>query len=278
MILISILLAAAAATQTEGAPTASPKPVDTAWSILQDALKGKAADKRAIAVHSLGITGGNRKAEELAENALVDSNPLVRVEAANALGQMKAERARVKLKAALDDKEIKVVVAAANALYEFKDPEAFEIYYALLTGTRKSKEGLVQSQLDTLHDIKAVEKLAFEAGIGFIPYGGMGLEAWRAVMHDDAAAVQAAAALKLANDPDPRSLKALEGAAAQNKWQVRAAAAMALAKRGDPRLSETVAALLVDENFTVRCTAAAALIRLNEGGQRQRARDQATRK
>ena len=97
-------------------------------------------------------------------------------------------------------------------------------------------------------------------------------------MHDDAAAVQAAAALKLANDPDPRSLKALEGAAAQNKWQVRAAAAMALAKRGNPRLSETVAPLLGDENFTVRCTAAAALIRLNEGGQRQRARDHGSSK
>lgn len=110
----------------------------------------------------------------MAEVALNDADKDVRSEAATSLGRMNARQARPRLRACLNDNEIQVVLACTNALYLFKDPVAYQVYYALLTGNRKSSQGLPQSQLNTLHDRKQLEKLAFETGIGFVPFGGMG--------------------------------------------------------------------------------------------------------
>src|SRR5579884_3466387 len=99
-----------------------PSAVDRAWTVLRDGLDSKTADKRAKAVHALSVLARNAKAEEWAEKALEDPSAEVRIEAANALGQMRAYGARLKLRHALNDTDVKVVVAAANALYAMKDP------------------------------------------------------------------------------------------------------------------------------------------------------------
>jgi len=239
--------------------------VDRAWTILRDGLDSKTAAKRQKAVHALALLQRNARAREWAENALADSNADVRAEAADSLGAMDAQSSRAKLRKALNDNEIKVALAAANALYTLKDPAAYEVFYSILTGERKSSAGLVQSQLNTLKDPKAMEKLAFQTGIGFVPFGGMTYEAWKTVTHDDTSPIRAAAAEKLARDPDPKSRAALETACSDRKWQVRAASAVAIAKRGDPRLARAVIPLLMDDNDTVRNEGAAAVIRLSRG-------------
>ena len=239
--------------------------VDQAWTILKDGVEDKSADKRAKALQALVLLPANRRAEEMAVRALADPSSNVRAAAANSLGQMGDSGARPKLREALNDKEIKVVIAAANALYALKDPAAYDIYYALLTGDRKSNDGFVHSQLKTLKDRSEVEHLAFETGIGFVPFGGMGWEAWKTVTKDDISPVRAAAAEKLARDPDPSTTTALANACSDRKWRVRAAAVTAIAKRGDPALLRAVKPLLTEENDTVRFTAAAAVIRLSSG-------------
>jgi HEAT repeat protein len=247
--------------------SASPPPrtssVDQAWSILQEGAGSKSPDQRAKAIHALALLTANRRAQEMAEKALADSSSNVRVEAATSLGQMGAFSARPKLRTALEDKEAKVVVAAANALFTLKDPVAYEVYYALLTGQRKSSSGLLQSELDTLHDRKAVEKLALETGVGFVPFGGMGWEAWKTVTKDDTSPVRAAAAEKLARDADPKSAEALAESCSDRKWRVRAAVVNAIAKRGDPGMLHDLEPLLEDSNDTVRFDAAAAILRLS---------------
>jgi HEAT repeat protein len=243
-------------------PQSHPAPVDRAWSILQEGLENKSPYTRAKAVHALAVLIGNRRAQERAENALADSDANVRVEAATSLGQIGGISARAKLKAALDDKEVKVVIAAANSLWTLKDPAAYEVYYALLTGERKGSNGLLQSELGTLKDRKAAEKLAFETGIGFVPFGGMTWEAWKTVTQDDTSPVRAAAAERLARDPDSKSADALAKACSDKKWRVRAAVVNAIAKRGDPALLGSIEPLLFDGNDTVRFDAAAAIIRL----------------
>ncbi|MDQ2926081.1 MAG: HEAT repeat domain-containing protein, partial [Acidobacteriota bacterium] len=214
-------------------PLVEGNPIDKARSVLQDDFSSKSSDRRAHAVRALGNIPGDSKAKSMAESALTDGNADVRVEAAIAVGELKGAAAIPKLKEALKDKEIKVVVAVANALYVFKDPAAYQVYYALLTGERKSSDSLVQSQLDTLKDRKQMEKLAFETGIGFVPFGGMGWEAWKTITQNDSSPVKAAAAEKLAKDPDPKSAKALVDATFDKKWQIRAAAANAIGIRGD---------------------------------------------
>lgn len=237
--------------------------VERAWSVLETATADKSSEKRTSGMHALGLVKRNARAERMAEAGLSDENSEVQAAAASALGRMGAVSARGKLRHALEDKDIRVVLAAANALYLLKDPAAYDVFYELLTGERKSAPGVLQSQLAMLKDRRALEKLAFETGIGFVPFGSMSYEAFRRLTHDTSTPVRVAAAQKLAEDPDPKSGEALAVACADKKWEVRAASADALSERGDPRLLHAVIPLLEDENESVRNEAAGAVIHLS---------------
>lgn len=239
------------------------KPVDRAWTILKAGVADSHADKRAKAVRALGLAPENQEIRLMAEKALTDQNSDVRTEAATALGQMHATAAIPKLRVALNDKELSVVLAATNALYILKDPVAYDVYYAIVTGQRKSGVGLLQSQLDMLHNRKQVEKLAFETGIGFVPFGSMAFEAWKTITHGDSGAVVAQALDRLSTDPDPKSQKAIEDACYDGKWQVRAAAVIALAKRANPSSLDYVVSAMQDDSDVVEYEAAAAVIYLS---------------
>jgi len=158
---------------------------------------------------------------------------------------------------------VSVVLSATDALFRLGDPAAFQVYYAVLLGEKKSGEGLVESQMKMLKDPKAMAQMGFEVGIGFVPFAGSGYRVFKAVAKDDASPVRAAAATKLAGDPDPRSGEALAKAAKDPKWIVRAAVVDAIARRGDPSLLNAVVPLLDDEDDAVKFSAAAAIVRLS---------------
>lgn len=246
------------------APATASAPGEKAWSILRDAMKDKNADRRALAVRALGLLAGNADAEESAKNTLRDEKANVRLAAAVALGAMHAERAKIELEGALEDAEPAVVLAAANSLLLINDDLGYDIYFAVLTGERRADKGLIKGQLDTLKDKKQMAKLGFEEGIGFIPFAGMGYEAFKTVSKNDSSPVRAAAAKQLAHDPDPATAKALVAATTDKKWQVRAAALEAIALRDDRSLLTSVAPALDDEKDLVRFTAAACVVRLSE--------------
>ena len=114
-----------------------------------------------------------------------------------------------------------------------------------------------------LKDPKKMASLGIEAGVGFIPFGGLAMSGYKLLTRDDISPVLAAAALMLAKDPDPKSGQALADASAtQDKWLVRAAAFDAIARRGDPSLLKPAETGLQDEKDQVRVSAAAAVIRL----------------
>jgi HEAT repeat protein len=145
-------------------------------------------------------------------------------------------------------------------------PTAF--YYAVLTGERKTAEPLVELQLKMLKDPEALARIGFEQGIGFIPFGGIGLAAFKSFRADNVSPVRAAAAQRLAKDPDPASGRALATATTDEKWLVRASAVSAIAARGDRALVSAVVPRLDDENETVRFNAAASIVRLESGSAR----------
>lgn len=60
-----------------------------------------------------------------------------------------------------------LVFAATGALYQLLDPNAYLIY-ALLTGEKKSGEGLIDSEMKMLKDPKAVASMGLTAGIGYL--------------------------------------------------------------------------------------------------------------
>lgn len=258
MLRVLLMLAASGASPPNATST------NTAWVILEEAAIVKSADQRAKAAHAFGLLTKNKKAEEILGRALLDENMHVRVAAAKSLGQIGAASARSKLRNALNDSEVEVVIAAANSLYQLKDPAAYEVYYALLTGGRKSSGGLLHTQLRILKDRRSMEKLAFETAMGFVPFGGLGYEAWKTVTNDDTSPVRAAAAERLAKDPDPKSGRALADACSDKKAQVRVAAVDAIAERGDAALAGVLIPLLDDGNDAVRFEAAAAILRLKD--------------
>jgi HEAT repeat protein len=239
-------------------------PVDKAWNILRQGAAEKSTDKRAKTFRALALLVKNQSAQKMAENALVDEKPEVRSAAASALGQMGAKGSISKLQQKVrEDGDAGVVFAAADALFRLGDPTAFQVYYAVLLGEKKTGEGLVDSQVKMLKDPKAMANMGFEVGMGFIPFAGAGYGVFKAVTKDDASPIRAAAATKLALDPDPKSGEALTKSAADSKWVVRAAVVDAIARRGDPSLLKAVVPLLDDNNDAVKFSAAAAVIRLS---------------
>ena len=90
-----------------------------------------------------------------------------------------------KLKQMLDDKDNKVVLSAAQALISLKDEDGYQVYYEILTGERKTSKGIVAEQMQTLKDPKKLAMIGFEEGIGFVPFAGIGWEAYRRLAKSD---------------------------------------------------------------------------------------------
>lgn len=240
------------------------KPTHKAWDLLMNAAFSKRIIDRTNGFRALGLLRDNRRARELAESGLKDNIPEVRAAAATALGQMHASESIPKLQHALDDKKIVVVMAAALALRELKDDKsAYAVYYDLLTGERKTGEGLIAEQINTLKNPRELAKIGFSEGIGYIPFAGIGWDAYRTMHKKDPNPARAVAAKFLAHDPDPASAKALMRATDDKNWIVRAAAVEAIAQRGDPSLLSCVERKFSDKQPKVRYSAAAAVIRLS---------------
>ena len=241
---------------------------ERAWLALQDGVKENNAEKRAKAVNALGLLSANREAEGMAIEALGDDKYNVRTAAATALGVMHAVHAIQQLEKALDDDEPAVVLAAANSLMLMKDSRAYDVYYDVLTGNSRPNKGFIKEQLKPFHDPKQVAALGFEEGIGFVPFAGIGYEVVKRVLKSasDSSLVRAAAAKKLAHDPNPASAEALINATEDKSWIVRAAALDAIAQRGDKSLLPKISGSLKDTKDDVRYMAAACIVHLSDLG------------
>ena len=241
---------------------------EKAWAMLE-AASAKSTSEHVIGIRALGLLRDDAHARELAEAALEDSKPEVRVAAATALGQMHATESIPKLQKMLADEKLEVVMAAAHALRELKDTKsAYAVYYDVLTGGRKS-DGLVAQQLNTLRDPKEMTRIGAEVGMGYVPFVGIGWDAWRYTHRKDPNPVRAIAARSLAQDPDPATGLALLEATKDKDWIVRAAAIEAIAERGDPSLEDKIELSFFDSNPHVRYITAAAVIRLTTIAEKQ---------
>jgi HEAT repeat protein len=262
-----ICLAAIATTATFSIAqdTAKQSPQDNAWSVLNTGLKSKNNDLRVKAVHVLGELSDDSKAEDAGLFALTDDNADVRAAAAQALGEMGAKNAKPQLHDAFKDTDPSVIIAAAHSLIQLGDDRGYDVYYAILTGKQKTGTSLTDQQRKMLKDPKKMAALGLQAGIGFVPFGGLAFTGYKMLTRDDTSPVLAAAALMLAKDPDPKSGQALADASAStDKWLVRAATLDAIAKRGDPSLMQAAQDALADPNQQVEYSAAGAVIRLSD--------------
>jgi HEAT repeat protein len=234
---------------------------DKAWSVLRSGVESDNTRRRAAAIGSLSLVPGDTQAVSLITAALDDPKPEVRAAAATSAGKLHIKSAIPKLKAMLADPEMTVMIAAAHALTAMKDADAYQAYYEILTGERKGK-GLIAAQMATLRDPKKMALLGLSEGVGFVPFASIGWDAMRAIHTDDTSPIRAAAATLLADDPDPKSLEALETAAGDKSWLVRIAALEALAKRKEPGIVNKIELSMFDDRSEVRYTAAALVLHL----------------
>jgi HEAT repeat protein len=219
-------------------------------------------DHRANAIQALGLTSGDGAAVQLAEDALRDKEPTVRAAAAKALGAMRSTASIPKLENLLSDRDISVVLASAHALVQLKDKSGYDTYYSVLEGELKGGHGMFTDQMKQMKSPERAIKFAFDQGIGFVPYAGYGKEVLHAWRQRSTAPTRAAAARALADDPDPRTGRALAKAVSDKNWVVRAAALEAIAKRGDPALLHDIEPAMSDKKDIVRYSAAAAVLHL----------------
>jgi len=240
-------------------------PEEKAWNILDSGVAEKNAIKRADAVEALGLLPRDARARTMAEKALGDDNPRVRAAAAIALGDMRSTRSIPKLTDTLSDKDPVVVLSAAHSLLLMHDHKAYDVYYAVLTGQRKAGRGLIAEQRAKLDDPKNLAVFGVETGLGFAPFGGIGVSAYKLITKNGSDSVRAAAAEVLAKDPDPESRTALIDAISDHSYLVRIAGLKAIADRGDTRLLKTIEPAMDDAKETVQYVAAAAVIRLADG-------------
>lgn len=254
--LVTLLLAAAV-------PGVSQASSGNAWMVLQAGLSNRNTNNRTVATRLLGGLTENAEAQDHALKALSDGRPEVRAAAAEALGNMQAKSAITRLQeVAQTDRDAGVVICAGKALLALGDPNGYAVYYAILTGEKKSGGGLIEEKKKMLKNPKKLSKFGFEQGVGFIPFGGLTLGAYRLLTRDHISPIRAAAAEVLVTDPDPRTTEALKTAVADKRWMVRAAALDVLGKRNDPSVIPTLEPPLNDGKAAVRYTAAAAIIHL----------------
>ena len=241
---------------------------EDAWKILETGMADKNSSERTVVVGVLGLIPEDPRAIEMAEKALQDKDPGMRAAGATALGKMGSKNSAGKLRELLKDTESPVVMSAAQALKFLGDATAYEVYFAILTGERKSGTGLLDQQkklldqqMKMLHDPKQMAQFGFAQGLGYVPYGGVAQGVIKAIRKDDTSPLRAVAAVALSSDPDPRSGEALVTAASDKSMIVRAAALDAIALRDDACLIPAIVPMMKDEKDIVRYTAAAAVVR-----------------
>jgi HEAT repeat protein len=125
-----------------------------------------------------------------------------------ALGDLGSRLGLPKLQTATRDKDPSVALAAAHALLILHDDSGYDVDYEVLTGERRSGKGLL-AEAAAYKDPKKLADLGFEEALGFVPFGGVGWSAFKALRKNDSSQVRAAAATVLAKDRDPKTTQAL---------------------------------------------------------------------
>jgi len=232
------------------------------WDMLWKGAHSSDAGRRSAAIQALGLLDPTPAVVRLAEGVLQDREAGVRMAAATALGEMHSTSSIPALKKALSDGDITVALAAARSLLLLKQKSGYSVFYAVLTGRKKSGQSLLSKQLDQLNTPEKLVGFAFDQGIGFLPYAGYAMEVLQTLKTDDNSPLRAAAARFLTNDPDPQSGQALVKACSDKDWIVRVAALRAIAMRGNPTLLSGIQTAMQDHNNKVQYTAAAAVFHL----------------
>jgi HEAT repeat protein len=240
-----------------------------AWKLLDESLRDGFYENRQQALAALATVGHpDPDVVKHVVAALRDKEPLVRCQAALALGDLQAKSAIPDLKRALDDTP-EVSFAAAKALTAMGDPSGRDVLIAVLSGQRKDTPGMLTNAMrearTRLHHPEGLFLMGSQDAVGamFGP-ASMVIPAIKNTtdMQGKGTPGRAAAVAYLAKYPDPYAVNLLEWALKDENRFIRLEAAKDLGERGDAASIPKLEALWLDSENIVRDMAAASILRI----------------
>lgn len=240
-----------------------------AWALLDESLHDGFYEHRQQALAALATVGyADPESVSHVVAALQDKEPLVRSEAALALGDLQAKSAIPELRRALND-TAEVSFAAAKALTAMGDPSGRDILIAVLAGERKDTPGLwtnaMREARNRLHHPEGLFLMGSQDAIGamFGP-ASIVIPAIRntTALQGKGTPGRAAAVAYLAKYPDPYAVDLLEWALKDENQFIRLEAVKDLGERGDAASIPKLEALWLDSENMVRDMAAASILRI----------------
>jgi HEAT repeat protein len=242
-----------------------------AWFTLNLSLNDPSPEHRQTGMAALAAIGEpDAEAVKRAENALQDSDPLVRQSAALALGEMHADASIPWLKQALNDSP-EVAFGAAKALTKLGDSSGRDVLIAVMAGERKDAPGFVtnaqRKAREKMHHPQSLALLGAQdaAGAMFGPVAVViPIVRETAKLRSKGGPGRASAAAYLAKDPDPYAISLLEWALNDEDELVRLEASKGLGERGNAGSVPKLVVVLGDTSEVVRDMAAASILRISD--------------
>ena len=241
-----------------------------AWKMLDEAVNSEKVRNRSDGFSAISILKSDPHAIRLMTQGLQDKDEGVRALAATSLGRMNATSAIPALRKAMSDPSPVVSFAAAQALWSLGDHSGRELLYDVLAGQRKTKPGVIKSNIEQIkkdiHDPKTLALIGIDQASGaFLGPFSMVVSVVEEYAKNTSSPVQAYCASLLAQDDTPDTIEQLSLALDNNNWTVRAAAAKALAQMRDrkviPKLEEMME---TDKDPPARLAAAAAIVKVTQ--------------
>jgi len=217
------------------------QPDQISWEVLKQGLTEKNIDKHRQALTAIGTIGPTTQGVQLVEQALKDDeDPLIRQTAAAVLGELKAPESIPALKAALEDPEGEVSLAAAKALWDLGDKSGRGLIEDVLTGRLGTAEGAFNGTKlavkRKMHDPKGLTILGLKEASGAVlgPFN-LGVIATEQAYKESVSAPGRTLAISvLTQECDAETLRLLDWAFTNDKsWAVRAAAARGMGRCGN---------------------------------------------
>jgi HEAT repeat protein len=241
--------------------------VQKAKDILLKGVGSGNPDTRSLAVQSASLIGDRSEVlNKLYSMLETDKDVPTKITIIATLGSFKNPAVIPALQKALKDPVPEVELAAAFALYGFKQPEGKAFLLDVLEGKQKTTSSFMSSEkraLGRMTHTPTTALLGIVANEFTLPGLGSGMESAVGLSADPASMASASVIFTLAKDQkDPAVWDALTAALGDKEWATRAAAVHVIALHDDPALLGKIAPLMDDKKDQVSFRAAAGYIRL----------------
>jgi len=242
---------------------------EQARSILNAGVENNDPLVRVEAINAIGMIGEHELVLTRLEQLLQDKDIRVRLAAVHALADLASPHSVEPLRQVLEDENVpEVVFATAKALEKLHDPAGTKALMEIYEGKRKSSSNMIQKRkrqtTDQFHSVPSGLMYMVSLGVGYVPVRGVGegFAAFAELVRDKGLSDRAGVILIVGQSKDAETTDLLRNALQDKDWSVRAAAAQMIALTARVELRDDLLPLFSDKNRKVQFRAAGAFLHL----------------